>query len=80
MPSLRPPSSFDISSLILYADFGFAGSMPSSKKRRKFNAAQAARRVAREIVGQPPVERVIPDKRRKAPKHRKPLTADELSS
>ena len=47
--------------------------MSPKKKRRKFNAGQAARRVAREIVGQPPVERVIPDKRRKPPKHKKSL-------
>jgi len=45
--------------------------MSPAKKRRKFSAARAARRVARELVGQPPVERVIPDKRRKPPKHRK---------
>jgi len=45
--------------------------VPARKKRRKFNAGQAARRVAREIVGQPPPERVIPDKRRKPPKHKK---------
>jgi len=45
--------------------------MSPSKKRRKFSAGQAARRVARELVGQPPPERVIPDKRRKPPKHKK---------
>jgi hypothetical protein len=49
----------------------------SSKKRRKFDAGQAARRVAREILGQPPAERVIPDKRRKPPKHRKALSENE---
>ena len=48
------------------------------KKRRKFSASKAARRVARELVGQPPVERVIPDKRRKPPKHRKPFVSDEF--
>jgi hypothetical protein len=49
---------------------------PSKKKRRKFSAGQAARRVAGEILGQPPVERVIPDKRRKPPKHKKSWTED----
>ena len=51
--------------------------MPPSKKRPKFNAGQAARRVAREIIGQPPVERVIPDKRRKPQKHKKPLREED---
>ncbi len=50
--------------------------MSPSKKRRKFSAGQAARRVAREIVGQPPPERVIPDKRRKPPKHKKSWTQE----
>ena len=45
--------------------------MSASKKLRKFSPGQAARRVARELVGQPPPERVIPDKRRKPPKHKK---------
>jgi len=45
--------------------------MSASKKRRKFSAGKAARRAARVLAGQPPVERVIPDKRRKPPKHRK---------
>jgi len=45
--------------------------MSPPRKRRKFSAGQAARRVAREIAGQPPPERVIPDKRRKPPKHKK---------
>ncbi|HKO05137.1 MAG TPA: hypothetical protein VJW51_10325 [Candidatus Acidoferrales bacterium] len=51
--------------------------MSAAKKRRKFSAGKAARRVARELVGQPPVERVIPDKRRKAPKHRKAWNPEE---
>lgn len=50
--------------------------MSPSKKRRKFSAGQAARRVAREILGQPPAERVIPDKRQKPAKHKKPLRDD----
>ena len=44
-----------------------------TRKRRKFTAGKEARRSARALVGQPPPERVIPDKRRKPPKHKKPL-------
>ncbi len=51
--------------------------MAPSKKRRKFSAGKAARKAARELAGQPPVERVIPDKRRKPPKHRKTWLDDE---
>jgi hypothetical protein len=50
--------------------------MSPRKKRRKLTATTEARRIAREILGQPPAERIIPDKRRKLPKHKKPLTAD----
>lgn len=47
--------------------------MPSKKRKTKFTAAKEARRRARLAAGSPPVERVIADKRRKPPKHRKPL-------
>ncbi len=47
--------------------------MPSKKRKTKFTAAKEARRRARLAAGSPPVERVIADKRRKAPKHKKPL-------
>ena len=52
--------------------------MSNSKKRRKFSKGKAARRAARELAGQPPPERVIPDKRHKPPKHRKPLGVEDL--
>jgi hypothetical protein len=42
-----------------------------SKKRRKFTAGKEARRSARTLIGQPPPERVIPNKRGKPPKHKK---------
>ena len=45
--------------------------MSPSKKRPKFTAGKEARRSARTLIGQPPPERVIPDKRRKPPKHKK---------
>jgi hypothetical protein len=47
--------------------------MASKKRKPKFTAAKEAKRQAREAVGSPPAERVIPDKRRRPQKHRKPL-------
>jgi hypothetical protein len=42
-------------------------------KKKKFSAGNEARRRARELAGPPPAARVIPDKRLKAPKHKKNL-------
>jgi uncharacterized protein DUF488 len=47
--------------------------MPGKKRKTKFTAAKEARRRARLAAGTPPTERVIPDKRRKPPKHKKSL-------
>jgi hypothetical protein len=47
------------------------------KRKRQLDLGTEARRRAREKVGLPPSERVIPDKRRKKPKHKKPVTSDE---
>jgi hypothetical protein len=47
--------------------------------RGKLDVAKEARRRAREVVGPPPAERVIPDKRRKPVKHRKRQAEDELA-
>ena len=47
--------------------------MPTKKRRTKFTAAKEARRRARLAAGSPPMERVIADKRRKPPKHKKSL-------
>jgi hypothetical protein len=44
-----------------------------AKKKKKFTAANEARRRARELAGPPPVERVIANKLRKPPKHKKRL-------
>lgn len=46
--------------------------------RGKVDVAKEARRRAREIVGLPPTERVIPDKRRKSPKHKKRILEEDL--
>jgi len=45
----------------------------SRRKPKKFTAGREARRRARELAGPPPAERVIPDKRLKPSKHKKPL-------
>jgi hypothetical protein len=45
--------------------------MAQKHTKKKFTAANEARRLAREVAGPPPVERVIPDKRLKPPKHKK---------
>jgi hypothetical protein len=45
----------------------------SKRKSSKFTAGREARRRAREAAGPPPPERIIPDKRLKAPKHKKDL-------
>jgi hypothetical protein len=50
--------------------------MAHSKKR--FDPARRARRRARAAAGLPPHERVVPDKRRKLPKHKKKLLEQEL--
>jgi hypothetical protein len=53
--------------------------LPKKKKPRKFTAANEARRRAREVAGTPPMERIVPDKRRKPPKHKKiSIDASEL--
>jgi hypothetical protein len=51
--------------------------MSPLKKPRKFNAGKEARRRARLVIGQPPPERVIPDKRRKPAKHKKAWPDEE---
>jgi len=47
--------------------------MAPRKRKKKFTAAKEAKRVAREVMGRPPAQRVIANKRRKPPKHKKPL-------
>ncbi|HTA51643.1 MAG TPA: hypothetical protein VK757_02590 [Candidatus Acidoferrum sp.] len=43
------------------------------KKKSRFKASTEARRQARLKAGPPPAERVIPNKRDKPAKHKKPL-------
>jgi hypothetical protein len=43
------------------------------KKKTGIKIEKEARRRARDGIGMPPTQRLIPDKRRKAPKHKKSL-------
>jgi len=43
------------------------------KKKGRINISKETRRRARAGIGMPPAERLIPDKRLKPPKHKKPL-------
>lgn len=51
--------------------------MARKRKKPKFEKGTEARRIARENAGTPPAARVIPDRRLKAPKHRKPLVDED---
>jgi hypothetical protein len=48
-----------------------------SRPRKRFTAAKEARRRARASAGSPPAGRVIPDKRRKPPKHKTKITDND---
>jgi len=48
------------------------------RKPKKFRAAKEARRRARLALGSPQTERIIPDKRKKPPKHKKKLIEEVL--
>jgi hypothetical protein len=49
-----------------------------SRIKSKVDLAKEARRRARDRAGLPPGSRVIPDKRRKPPKHKKRILDEEL--
>jgi hypothetical protein len=55
-----------------------AVALARTKSRRKFNVGKEARRRARQAAGLPPAERIIPDKRRKPPKHKKKPIEEEF--
>jgi hypothetical protein len=55
-----------------------AFSLAKSKSRQRLNVSKEARRRAREQAGLPPAERIIPDKRRRPPKHKRKLLEEEL--
>jgi len=47
--------------------------MPRKKKVRRFQAVTAVKELARERVGSPPPEKVVPNKKKKPEKHRPTL-------
>jgi len=49
----------------------------AKKKKDRLRVHKEARRLARLGVGMPPTGRTIPDKRQKAPKHKKRLMSPE---
>jgi hypothetical protein len=51
---------------------------PFKKKKRKLGVSKEAKRRARDVVGLPPPERVIIEKRYKPPKHKKKLIEEEM--
>ena len=46
------------------------------KRPKKFSAAKEVRRQARTLIGAPPPTRVLKDKRRKPPKHKKEIVEE----
>ncbi|MCI0403429.1 MAG: hypothetical protein L0212_07890 [Acidobacteria bacterium] len=48
------------------------------EKKKAFDPAQLARRMARAVVGAPPGERVVPSKKKKEGKHKKRELEREL--
>jgi len=51
----------------------------TKRKKTPWKVEKEARRRARLGLGMPPSERVIPDKRLKPPKHKKPLQEDDFA-
>ncbi len=51
---------------------------PFKKKKRKLGLSKEAKRRARDVVGLPPPEKVIIERRFKPPKHKKKIIEEEL--
>jgi len=47
--------------------------MPRKKKRKRFQAVTAVKELAREQIGAPPVEKVVPNKKKKPERHKPTL-------
>jgi hypothetical protein len=47
--------------------------MPRKKKQKRFQAVTAVKELARERVGIPPAEKVVPNKKKKREKHKPTL-------
>ena len=52
--------------------------LAKTKSRKKYSVGKEARRRARQVAGLPPAERVLADKRRKPPKHKKSTIEEEF--
>ena len=55
------------------------GSTMPIKRRKKFSVPKEVRRRSRAALGSPPATRVVENRRRKPPKHKKKLTELELT-
>ncbi len=51
----------------------------AKKEKNRLRAHKEARRLARLGIGMPPGERVIPDKRKKPPKHKKKFLDSDVN-
>ena len=47
--------------------------MPRKKKPKRFRAVTAVKELARERVGRPPTEKIVPNKKKSAEKHKATL-------
>jgi hypothetical protein len=47
--------------------------MPRKKKQKKFRAVTAVKELAREQIGAPPPEQVVPNKKKKPERHKPTL-------
>jgi hypothetical protein len=47
--------------------------MARKKKQKRFSAVEAVKAMAREQIGNPPVEQVVPNRKKKAEKHKPTL-------
>ena len=54
-------------------DVGVLRKMARKKKVKRFHAVQAVKELARERMGAPPVEKVVPHKNKKPAKHKPTL-------
>jgi hypothetical protein len=52
---------------------GASGKMARKKKVKRFRAVQAVKELARERMGAPPAEKVVPNKKNKPEKHKPTL-------
>jgi hypothetical protein len=56
-----------------YGKMSVGGKMPHKKKTKRFRAVQAVKELARERVGAPPTEKVVPHKKKNPEKHKPTL-------